>query len=170
MKQIPLTQGQFAIVDDKLFDWLNQWKWHIISCNKSNNLLYAARTIYDKKTQKRKPILMQREILHLNIDDPREIMHKNFNTLDNRIKNLQIGSHSECLINQKKCNALTSSKYKGVCFQKGLNKWRAYVWKDYKQYPAGCFDIEEDAARARDKLVLELFGDNVTRLNFPKEA
>lgn len=27
MKQILLTKGKFAIVDDKDFEWLNQWKW-----------------------------------------------------------------------------------------------------------------------------------------------
>jgi hypothetical protein len=27
MKHIPLTQGQFAIVDDADFEWLSKWKW-----------------------------------------------------------------------------------------------------------------------------------------------
>lgn len=28
MKMIPLTQGEYAIVDDDMFDYLNQWKWY----------------------------------------------------------------------------------------------------------------------------------------------
>jgi hypothetical protein len=28
MRQIPLTQGRFALVDDHWFDYLSQWKWH----------------------------------------------------------------------------------------------------------------------------------------------
>ena len=41
MKQILLTQGRFALVDDGDFDWLNQYKWCVNSCN------YAGR--YNKK-------------------------------------------------------------------------------------------------------------------------
>jgi hypothetical protein len=29
MKQITLTKGQFAIVDDEDYEWLSQWKWHV---------------------------------------------------------------------------------------------------------------------------------------------
>lgn len=27
-RRIKLTQGQFAIVDNKNYEWLNQWKWY----------------------------------------------------------------------------------------------------------------------------------------------
>ena len=40
MRRIPLTQGLFAIVDDKDFDFLNQWNWWV--CRKANTC-YAVR-------------------------------------------------------------------------------------------------------------------------------
>ena len=29
MKEIPLTQGRVALVDDEDFDFINQWKWYV---------------------------------------------------------------------------------------------------------------------------------------------
>lgn len=29
MKQIELSKGFFAKVDDADYDWLNQWNWHV---------------------------------------------------------------------------------------------------------------------------------------------
>lgn len=45
MKQIPLTQGQFALVDDEDYDWLMQWKWHAFQ-GPTNKTYYAAKRIY----------------------------------------------------------------------------------------------------------------------------
>lgn len=28
MKLIPLTKGKFSIVDDDMYEYLSQWKWH----------------------------------------------------------------------------------------------------------------------------------------------
>src|SRR3990172_7104034 len=58
MKLIPLTQGQFAIVDDEDYQWLSQWKWH---ARKHGNAYYAVRDV--RQNEKRKLIRMHREIL-----------------------------------------------------------------------------------------------------------
>lgn len=49
MKAIPLTQGQFAIVDDYWFDYLSQWKWRAVWC-KDIESYYAVRTSKEGKT------------------------------------------------------------------------------------------------------------------------
>jgi hypothetical protein len=41
-KQIPLTKGQFALVDDADYDWLNQWRWRL------NSKGYAIRSFWRK--------------------------------------------------------------------------------------------------------------------------
>lgn len=40
MKEIPLTQGKVASVDDCDYEYLNQWKWHPL---KSGKTFYAVR-------------------------------------------------------------------------------------------------------------------------------
>ena len=73
MKQIPLTQGKYALVDDSDFEWLNQWKW-----NYNNG--YARRIKEINKT--REIIYMHRFILKINKEKVCD--HINGNGLDNR--------------------------------------------------------------------------------------
>ncbi len=80
MKRIPLTQGQFALVDDEDYDRLNQFKWHAVKAHRS---YYAVRTIKDIDG-KCKHIKMHREILGLVPNDGVFVDHINCVTLDNR--------------------------------------------------------------------------------------
>lgn len=57
------------------------------------------------------------------------------------------------------------SKYHNVCKEKRTNKWYASVYANGRSTRLGTFDLEEDAARAVDKFVLE---NKLNRpLNFP---
>lgn len=58
MKLIPLTQGKYAKIDDDIFDYLNQWKWHIVN---GNNTFYAVRWITQIENKKRK-LLYKRSV------------------------------------------------------------------------------------------------------------
>ena len=46
MKEIKLTNGKVALVDDEDFDFLNQWKWSC-SISTTGKNYYAIRTRYD---------------------------------------------------------------------------------------------------------------------------
>lgn len=66
MKEIQLTQGFIAVVDDDDFEYLSQWKWCVA---KRKNANYACRTYREKG--KPKTVLMHREIMKVtetNID------------------------------------------------------------------------------------------------------
>lgn len=53
-----------------------------------------------------------------------------------------------------------SSKYKGVSFQKDINKWTSKIAVNKKRVYLGSYDSEEDAALAYNKAALEIFGEN----------
>ncbi len=53
----------------------------------------------------------------------------------------------------------TTSKYKGVNFNKGTNLWMATICKNGTKKYLGLFEDEEEAAMAYDEEALELFGE-----------
>jgi hypothetical protein len=59
-----------------------------------------------------------------------------------------------------------SSKYRRVCWQKSNNKWKAGIRYDGKEHYLGCFEDEEEAARAYDRAARAHHGEKA-QLNFP---
>ncbi len=157
MKEIQLTKGKVAIVDDADYEWLNQWKWHAGS---GRGTIYALR-----KSGKRpfmKTICMHRLIM--NTPNGMEVDHINMNGLDNRRKNLRNCTRIQNARNVKILST-NHSGYKGVSWSKFANKWSAYINIDGKKSHLGYFCIVQDAARAYDKAAKEFFGE-FARTNF----
>lgn len=50
----------------------------------------------------------------------------------------------------------STSKYKGVCWYRGGNRWLAQIYKDGKHYHLGTFKCEHEAAKAYNTKALEL--------------
>lgn len=159
-KEIKLTQGKFALVDDEDFEWLNQWKWHVIKGK--SGMLYAERSI--RNNGKRINFLMHREIIKtpkgMNTD------HENRNGLDNRRDNLRYCTKSQNAMNTEK-NKDNKSGYKGVGWHKLSQKWRARITVKGKEKYLGLFDAPQEAAIIYNKKAIELFGE-FARLNIIK--
>ena len=159
MKEIQLTKGKIAIVDDEDFEWLSQWKWRLDSKG------YAKRNQQKGEYlshNKRGTIQMQRAIMNT----PRglDTDHINGNPLDNRKSNLRICTSQQNQFNQKA--KFGASKYKGVSLNRG--RWRAQINIIGVKTHIGSFGTEEEAARAYDNAALNHFGE-FARLNFPQE-
>lgn len=110
MKHIKLTRNQQTIVDNDMFDKLNQFKWFAL-WQPNIKGFYAARNIRIKKTQK--IIRMHRLIMKT----PKNMMtdHINGNTLDNRKSNLRICTNSE---NQQNRQQHRNDKLVGITIRK----------------------------------------------------
>jgi len=146
MKEIQLTQGKVALVDDADYEWLNQWKW---CANKAKSCIYAARTWREngKKITRR---------LHTEIMGKKEgleIDHINGNKLDNRKENLRFVTRRQ---NMQNLHTIRASKYPGVGWHNHNKKWRARIKTNGKEKLLGYYTNEEDAFKAYCDAVNEL--------------
>ena len=148
MKKIKLTQGKFAIVDDKNFEWLNQFSWQAV---KYSRTWYATR----RKPKDSKYTSMHRLILDAQPGE--EIDHKNHNGLDNRECNIRKCTKRENQHNRLP-NKYQKSKYKGVHWHSQAKKWKAQICVNNEKIHIGMFDNEDEAALAYNEFALDWFG------------
>lgn len=155
MKEIQLTQGKVALVDDEDYDYLMQWKW---CAHKVYNTYYASR----KYTKSKNPL--EGSCMHWRIMNGKMIDHIDGNGLNNQKSNLRFCTNSQNQMNMRS-NINSTSKYKGVCWKTRDKIWVAQIKLNQKVKHIGSFKNEEDAARAYDAKAKELFGE-FARLNF----
>lgn len=139
MKKIPLTRGQFTLVDDADYDWLNGFKWLAKPGTNGKNF-YAARSS-ERINGKQSEIKMHRLILGLKKNDGKECDHIDGNGLDNRRSNLRVCSHHQNIFNT--IPRIGTSKYKGVTRYKPTQKWRAKIYFYGKVIQLGYFNSEK---------------------------
>lgn len=146
MKEIKLTQGKVALVDDADFEHLNQWKWY---AQKDRYTYYAVRRDGKKRMK------MHRVVLGLKYEDKLLPDHIDRNGLNNQRDNLRIATRSQNCANRASVkNAV--SKYKGVSPMK--KRWQVHIVKNGVQKYIGLFKSEIDAANAYNKVATELHG------------
>src|SRR3990167_3498600 len=132
MKKIKLKQGNYTIVDNEDFEYLNQWKWYFYNG-------YAIRRY--KKT-----IRMHRLLNNTPLGFFTD--HINRNKLDNRKSNLRTVTKSQNGFNTN-LSRNNKSGYKGIYWEKFTNKWRAEIKINYKKIGLGRFLNLKDAILAR---------------------
>jgi hypothetical protein len=153
MPEIPLTQGQVAIVDDEDYEFLMQWKWH---ASKKHESYYAQRHL--GKDGKWTNQYMHRLIAErMGINSP-QIDHHDRDPLNNCRSNLRPATHSQNMHNRG-IRSNNTSGYTGVYWDKRLGKWVAQFQHQKKRHQVGQFDDIEIAYEARCKLKRELAGE-----------
>lgn len=156
MREIPLSQGYKALVDDEDYDRvMAAGSWSV--CVKPNNL-YALRGV--RKAGGGWTTIR----LHNFVTGWRFVDHINENGLDNRKTNLREATHATNGRNVGP-RATNTSGFKGVTWSKRSRKWAARIQVDGRSIYLGVHVDIKDAARAYDAAAIEHFGE-FARLNF----
>jgi len=152
-KQIELTQGQVALVDDDDYQWLSQWKWYF---DKHHSGIGG----YALRKNKTKKIWMHRAVAeHMGILG--RVDHINRNKLDNRRCNLRLATASQDGANRGRRQKKTS-KFRGVSWYKPTSCWRAQITTHSIVRHIGYFTDESEAAKAYNREALREFGPFAT--------
>lgn len=95
MREIALTQGMVALVDDEDYEELNRHKWYAKKTSDAGSF-YAAR--FQRINGRPTTIYMHREIMNCN--NGMEVDHRDGNTLDNRKEKLRTCTKKQNLENR----------------------------------------------------------------------
>jgi hypothetical protein len=135
MKEIKLTQGKVALVDDEDYEELSAFNWHAFRCG---NTFYAQ--CYIKLPNGREAMqLMHRQILGLAHGDKLQVDHKDRNSLNNTRENLHVATAAQNGANKGKQRS-NKSGFKGVSWDRCRQKWQAGTRHNGKQFHLGRFD------------------------------
>ena len=156
MKEIKLTRGKVALVDDKDYVSFSSFRWR---ASETKSGFYAVRQIYISK-YKTKPCFLHRLIL----GEPEGLIvdHINGDSLDNRRKNLRTCTHQQNIANRKISKNNTTG-FKGVVRDRKGFRAEIKVWG--KKIHLGSYKNPIDAAHSYD-LASKKYFKNFARPNF----
>lgn len=116
---------------------------------------------YWKIWNNKKCILIHRYLYekyyNIKLNPKQQINHKNHCRNDNRIQNLELVNNQQNSQYKSKNNFInSSSKYKGVSWDRNAQKWTAQITVNCKKEHLGCYSSEYEAKDAYNKRALEL--------------
>lgn len=158
--RIPLSQGQFAIVDEADYEWLSQWKWYATWSLHTKTFIAIRKG--KREPGRRESIMMHREILGLKYGDRGHTDHINGNTLDNRRENLRVVTYSQNNMNRRMPRNNTSG-HKGLFQVRKNGRWQVTLSKDKKRYYFGSYVTREEAIAVLNQACEKLHGEYARR-------
>lgn len=160
IEKLYTSKGELFYVDACDYPMIKDicWHVHIQKIRHEDGTIGEYKYITGRDLKSGKDVVLSRYLMGIDDDDSVVIDHWNGNTFDNRRQNLRICTQAENCQNKRLSN-LTSTKIKGVTYDKESNKYIARIGYKYRRYFLGRFDCLYDAAKAYNDKALELFGE-----------
>lgn len=150
MKEIQLTRGKVALVDDEDFAELNKIKWW--AGQERGGVTYAQGWIKETKSRRR-----MHQIL-INAPKGMQIDHKDGNGLNNQRENLRLASTGSNMQNRG-ATRFNKSGFKRVRWNKKDKRWTAFIRCQGKDIFLGNYTEPEPAYLAYCLAAHELHGE-----------
>lgn len=154
MKEIPLTKGLVAVVDDEDYKQLSQFKWY---AEKGHRTWYAVRSRPTFEVNEKRPRRVSMHGQLLNLPTGKEGDHIDGNGLNNCRYNLRVAAHHQNRYNEPP-QTRSRSGYKGVCWHPRAAKWMARIGVHGIQHYLGVFVDKSEAAKAYNEAAKRHFG------------
>lgn len=164
VREIPLTQGKVALVDDDDYNAVSQFKWRVVRSTVKNRVLFYAVRSLPKSEPKHIQALHQ-----FLVRTDHEVDHKDGDGLNNQRSNIRPATASQNQANSHFKKPGASSRFRGVTWVRSRNRWQSVIQVNNKEFWIGRFHSEEDAARAYDAAAIAYFGEFASP-NFPLES
>ena len=158
-KEIKLTQGLFATIDDEDYDLVSQYLWRVL---RTGNQIYA---ITNCKTIDGKLSTIRMHRLVMGNPKGKIIDHKHGNGLNNCKDNLRFCDKIKNAQNRTCLCKLNKSGVHGVSYYKRDKNWEARITVKNKLLFLGRFENINDAQEARIIAERKHFGEFAPRLN-----
>lgn len=147
--KIPLQNGEYAIVDKEDYERCMEHYWYWQD-RRGVGQAYVFASIEGEHISL--TTFLKGELAKGNV-----YIHNNGNRLDFRKENLVIKPLAYS-VNKSKARKGSTSKYKGVHWNKQRNCWMAYIKVNGKNKYLGKSNSEDEAAELYNKAALEIFG------------
>lgn len=158
---VPLNNGSTAIVDADDYPLVSQFNWYE---KPGPHTTWARKSGMRYKRGRRFPPTCMHNLLLLPVEGM-EVDHINGNGLDNRRCNLRYCTKAQNQWNQRWRRSAPG--YIGVEYRPATGHYIASAQHLGRWIHVGVFPTGEDAARARDRVVMKLRGEFAV-LNFPQ--
>lgn len=161
MKEIPLTRGMVALIDDEDFERVSPLKWGAIETGKLTKKFYA------RHATNRGGVFTS-TLLHrfiLDAPDDVDVDHADGNGLNCQRANIRVATAQQNQWNRGPA-ANHAIGLKGVHKLRGLNGYRASITHEGMVLRLGKYATPEEAARVHDAAVTRLRGE-FAWTNFP---